>query len=110
MLAGPISRDNLVSPVRPEWLLTGKPESSHHASVSHPFVKRNLPDSTFFSKCLRILSSNKAIANIRKVSRFLYSGHVFDLQVNPLHVFSVGGAIVSNCVCEIEYINAGVPA
>lgn len=45
------------------------------------------------------LSGEVAFANVVSINHFAYSGHVFDLQVEPSEIYIANGVVVKNCLC-----------
>lgn len=76
------------------------------ASLTGPFVEQWRRNTGLARQFLERFAGNVSLQQVVKVRRFLYAGHVYDLTVNPWHLFAVDGLIISNCACDIIYQNA----
>jgi hypothetical protein len=48
-------------------------------------------------------ASEIAFDNVVDIETFDFSGHVYDLQVDPYHLYISNGIITHNCVCSISW-------
>lgn len=53
------------------------------------------------------LSGKVAFANVVSVNHFSYSGHVYDLQVEPSEIYIANGVLVKNCLCLLSPVFTG---
>lgn len=82
-----------------------KPFGSTDPGLAHPNIEGHDTDSSVAREFCNRFASEVTSSKIIKVRRLRYCGHVYNLQVEPYHLFSVDGVIISNCACTTEYAN-----
>jgi hypothetical protein len=58
-------------------------------------------------ECLFRLSSGIAFDKIVNIETLCYSGHVYDLQVEPSEIYINNGVVVKNCLCLSYSVYSG---
>lgn len=63
-----------------------------------------LADASFPAEFLQGRAGVVAPSQVLRVRQFHYVGHVYNLQVEPYHVYTSGGIVVKNCRCWLDLV------